>query len=260
MPENSDRPQVYEIPENFISESRVGRGQVRVSLRRLMDAVWMCAILSIFGFIALNTFLKNAETSSKVIGFLIILMPGAILGITGIDGDPVSTYIKQYREWKKNGQKRMFNTKPRLLGTDPVQMDAYGCQLMGLDIDDVPYIRLAEEWGAGSTVIREHEIVRLNEPAFAADYPQPSGKVKRLIRNVQADSACSACFAALVRALHKAEEEGIRIKGPIHIGQGHRGKTFEGLGIGKCCAGADRCVMGCPPTASAIVEQFKEVH
>ena len=121
MPESSDRPQVYEIPENFISESRVGRGQVRVSLRRLMDAVWMCAILSIFGFIALNTFLKNADTSSKVIGFLIILMPGAILGITGIDGDPISTYIKHYREWKKNGQKRMFNTKPRLLGTDPVK-------------------------------------------------------------------------------------------------------------------------------------------
>ena len=149
-------------------------------------------------------------------------------------------------------------TNRMMLGTDPVQMDAYGCQLMGLDIDDVPYIRLAEEWDAGSTVIREHEIVRLNEPAFAADYPQPSGKVKRLIRNVQADSACSACFAALVRALHKAEEEGIRINAPIHIGQGHRGKTFEGLGIGKCCAGADRCVMGCPPTASAIVEQFKK--
>ena len=148
-------------------------------------------------------------------------------------------------------------TNRMMLGTDPVQMDAYGCRLMGLDIDDVPYIRLAEEWGAGSAEVREQDIIRLNEPAFAADYPQPSGKVRRLIRNVRADSACSACFAALVRALYRAEEEGVRISGDIYIGQGYQGKRLRGIGIGKCCAGAERCVTGCPPAASEIVRQFR---
>ena len=147
-------------------------------------------------------------------------------------------------------------TNRMMLGTDPVQMDAYGCQLMGLDLDDVPYIKLAEEWGAGCSEVGEQDIVRLNEPAFAAGYPQHSGKVKRLIHGVNADSACSACFAALVRALYKADDEGIRVREQIYIGQGYQGQKLAGLGIGKCCKGAERCVMGCPPTASAIVQEL----
>ena len=149
-------------------------------------------------------------------------------------------------------------TNRMMLGTDPVQMDAYGCQLMGLDLEDVPYIELAEEWGAGSTELADEDIVRLNEPANAAEYPQPSGKVKRLLGSVRADSACSACFAALVRALHQADEEGLRIRGPISIGQGYREKAPEGLGVGRCCQGAERNVYGCPPTATAILQQLRD--
>lgn len=37
-----------------------------------------------------------------------------------------------------------------LLGEDPVQLDAYGCRLMGLALEQVPYIQMAEAWGAGS--------------------------------------------------------------------------------------------------------------
>lgn len=156
-------------------------------------------------------------------------------------------------------------TNRMFLGTDAVQVDAYGCQLMGLDIEDVPYISLAEEWGAGSTAVSAEDIKRLNEPATAREYPQPSGKVQKLTRNVHADSACSACFGTLVRALHIAEEEGFRskggaYKGKIYIGQGYQGKTMDGLGIGKCCAGAKRCVKGCPPTASAILEKLRRTN
>ena len=156
-------------------------------------------------------------------------------------------------------------TNRMFLGTDAVQIDAYGCQLMGLDTEDVPYIGLAEEWGAGSTAVSAEDIKRLNEPAAAREYPQPSGKVQKLTRNVHADSACSACFGTLVRALHIADEEGIGSKGGayngrIYIGQGYQGKTLDGLGIGKCCAGAKRCVMGCPPTANAILEELRHTN
>ena len=54
--------------------------------------------------------------------------------------------------------------------------------------------------------------------------------MKRLLRNVNADSACSACFAALVRALHQADEEGLRIMGPISIGQGYEYREFDEKG------------------------------
>jgi len=44
----------------------------------------------------------------------------------------------------------------------------------------------------------------------------------------------------------------------IYIGQGWWGKTFDDLGIGRCCKGTSRCVMGCPPTAEQIANALEE--
>ena len=143
-----------------------------------------------------------------------------------------------------------------MIGTDALKMDAYCCRLMGLDISDVPYLPLAEKWGAGNSRIDPGDIAKLNEPADSQNYPNPSGKVKSLVKNVSADSACSACYASLVRALYIAQKDGREPKGPVYIGQGYQKKTLNGLGIGRCCSGADRCVMGCPPTADDILKQL----
>lgn len=138
-------------------------------------------------------------------------------------------------------------------GTDAVQLDAYGASLMGLSLEDVPYIGMAERCGAGRTFFSpEKDVAELNHPSDAASYARPGGMVASLTRNVQQDQACSACFANLVRALYAAGEPST----PISIGQGFRGKQVEGLGIGACCAGAQRCVMGCPPSAEAIVREL----
>ena len=150
------------------------------------------------------------------------------------------------------------HTNRMLLGTDPVQIDAYGCRLMGLQLEDVPYIRLAGQWGAGSTEIGRDDIVTLNEPAEAECYPAPSGMVRQLTRTVQADRACSACYAALVRGLYQAREEGVAVREKIVIGQGWRGQTPDALGIGNCCAGAARCVKGCPPTAADVLNALRK--
>ena len=149
-----------------------------------------------------------------------------------------------------------IQTNRMMLGTDAVQMDSYGCQLMGLKLQDVPYVLQAERWGAGSSKVEESDIVALNQPEEGQCYPRMSGLVKRLTRQVQADSACSACYAALVRGLYSAEKEKISVPNPIMIGQGYRGKEIKGLGIGNCCQGAERCVKGCPPTASAILDML----
>lgn len=148
-------------------------------------------------------------------------------------------------------------TNRMMLGKDAVQMDTYGCKLMGLDLTDVPYINLAEKWGAGSTMVLPEDIVRLNEPVNAQEYPQATGMVKKLTGNVDANCACSACFASLVRALYIANKERITTKDRIYIGQGHQGKDLDGIGIGRCCEKARQCVMGCPPTADAIIRQLR---
>ncbi len=149
-------------------------------------------------------------------------------------------------------------TNRMLLGTDPVQIDAYGCRLMGLRLQDVPYISLAEKWGAGSSFIGPGDIVTLNSPENSEPYPAPSGLVGRLSRPVKADRACSACYASLIRALYAAGQEGIPVPKQIHIGQGNRGRELSGLGVGNCCSGAERCAAGCPPTAEDILAVLKQ--
>lgn len=140
-------------------------------------------------------------------------------------------------------------TNRMYLGTDAVQIDAYGASLMGLSLSQVGYIALAETYGGGRARLDEGDIVNLNEPGDAHAYPKPSGIIAKLARRVLQDRACSACFANLVRALYITGYEG---DAAIRIGQGFRDQVFDGLGIGRCCGGASSCVMGCPPTAEAI--------
>ena len=148
-------------------------------------------------------------------------------------------------------------TNRMYLGTDAVQLDAYGRSLMGLNPEEVPYIELCEQYGGGSASWSEEDVVELNHPSDSAAYPRPSGTVGRLTKNVHENQACSACFAALVRALHTSR---CGEKEEIYIGQGWQGKTLDGLGIGRCCKGAAQCVMGCPPTAEAIANKLEEIQ
>lgn len=141
------------------------------------------------------------------------------------------------------------------LCTDPVQADAYGCALMGLDIEEVPYIDLAEDYGAGEAVWSPDDLVELNTPGDAQAYVTPGRASDRLGKRVHEDQACSACYASLVRAMYTSrcgrDED-------IYIGQGYKGKSPDGLGIGNCCRGATACVPGCPPTAEAIARTLKQ--
>lgn len=144
------------------------------------------------------------------------------------------------------------------LGTDPVQIDAYGCQLMGLPVSEVPYIQMAEQWGAGSTALGEGDVRCLNEPTAGVSDARPTGAVAQLARCVQQDSACSACYANLIRALYELKRSGAVPPGKIAIGQGWRQKDFDGLGVGNCCGGAARHVPGCPPTAAQIFQVLQQ--
>lgn len=147
------------------------------------------------------------------------------------------------------------HTNCMYLGTDPVMIDSFGCMLMGLDLNSVPYIKLAQEFGAGSININPEAIIDINEPENAGYYPKSSGTAAKLTRNVHEDSACSACYASLVRALYI--NSGGRNKN-IYIGQGWRDKKIpdDAIGIGNCCINSKICVKGCPPSAKEIEEKF----
>lgn len=148
-------------------------------------------------------------------------------------------------------------TDRMFLGFDAVQIDTYGCRLMGLSLDEVDYIRLAESWGAGSTSLSEEDIITLNSPEGGSTYPEPSGLVRSLTKTVHQDRACSACFASLVRALYQCKEASIPVKEEIYIGQGWRDREVSGIGCGNCCRGADDCINGCPPSPDQILSFFE---
>lgn len=137
-----------------------------------------------------------------------------------------------------------------LLGFDPVLVDSYGAQLMGYKPEEIGYLRVAKEYGIGRYADADTKILELNTDNRPKLSTVHSGTVKGLSKYIDEDSACSACYAALVYAIDKAG--GIRGE-KIKIGQGYRNKVLEGIGVGNCTSGCERYVKGCPPKASDIV-------
>lgn len=133
---------------------------------------------------------------------------------------------------------------------DPVMLDSYVCELMGIDIADVEYITLAERLGVGTTKYDKSKIVELNE-----NEKLPIGKEHKYItfNNVAEKDSCSACYASLIHAMTRFR--GARsMKRKICIGQAYKGQNVSGaVGIGACCSGFDENVKGCPPTGSDII-------
>ncbi len=180
-----------------------------------------------------------------------------------------------------------------MAATDPVLTDSYVCHLMGYTADDVPYIRIAEEVGAGTADLDTLEVVHLGGSAQDAVHPggvyhdaRPDGaasgetdlpasgnplslldeeelprehRVLSVRYAVDEVDSCSACYASLVPALLRLEEEGLlkELKEKIAIGQGHQGRRGA-LGVGRCTKDYDFCVMGCPPDEEKIYQELKK--
>lgn len=155
---------------------------------------------------------------------------------------------------------------------DPVLVDAYVCKLLHYSVDDVPYVRMAEELGVGCADINQAEILecveeickksetlRLVRCTLEQDSLPVSRKVVELRDAVEEVESCSACYGYLIPALDRLKEEGLleKLDRKICIGQGYQGQTGE-IGIGRCTAGFKHNVKGCPPTENQIYEFLKE--
>ncbi len=147
-----------------------------------------------------------------------------------------------------------IRTNRMYIGYDAVNIDAYGCHLMGLSPEEVGYLPLAAKWGAGEISLEDTRVAALNASEDSEEYPSPQGLAARLTKGVRVDRACSACYASLVRALYLKQREMTVDTKTIAIGQGWKGKSIDGLGIGACCRGAKQCIPGCPPSAKDIME------
>ena len=121
MTETPDKRQIYYIPENYISESRIHLGQSSLRVRYLVDSAGMSLVLGLFAVLIISLTMKNTGIQAKITVGLIICGPGFLIGQIGFNGDPISTAFRDYSVWRKTNQIRIYNSTPRLLGTDPVK-------------------------------------------------------------------------------------------------------------------------------------------
>ena len=148
-------------------------------------------------------------------------------------------------------------TNRMMAATDSILFDAYSAGLMGFQPDDIGYIKEAREMGIGDTDPSHAEVIELNKPV--ASSAKPHGTAQRLAAYTAPDDACSACFASLIHALKRLDDEGLlRRLGSrkIAIGQGYKGKKPE-IGVGVCCSGAEHSVKGCPASADDILAMLR---
>jgi uncharacterized protein (DUF362 family) len=149
-------------------------------------------------------------------------------------------------------------TDRMIAAKDSVLLDSYGTRLLGFELDDVPYIRLAEQLGVGSTDLSQAKINELNRAKSAAQ-PVSTRRIRALEGYVDSRDACSACYGNLIHALSRLEEQGLLdgLYTAVYNGQAFRGQELCGIGIGECCNGAPTCVHGCPPSAQDIVHALR---
>jgi uncharacterized protein (DUF362 family) len=151
-----------------------------------------------------------------------------------------------------------LNMDRLIAGFDSVLIDSYACSLMGLSIDDVPYINIAKRYGAGSTEIKDDIVIELNTPKDSI-IPKAKNIASRYKKYIVEDSACSACYGSLIHALYNMDEYILRkLDKKFVIGQSFIGKDIDGIGIGSCLKGCRHYVKGCPPKASNIIKYIKE--
>ncbi|MDR0610292.1 MAG: DUF362 domain-containing protein [Planctomycetaceae bacterium] len=171
--------------------------------------------------------------------------------IDGICGDPV---------FEEGGNPVTANRI--LIGTDPVLLDSYGATLIGYQADEIGYIRYAKEYGVGNLFGADTKIDEFQTENRPKNRTQNQSQlVCELAQLIDDNNACSACYAALIFALNKSgiRNSGKKFTETIKIGQGFRGKQFDGIGVGNCTQGGKHNVPGCPPSANDIVQMLKKL-
>jgi len=141
---------------------------------------------------------------------------------------------------------------------DPVLVDAFVCRLLHYSVDEVPYIRLAEQLGVGSADLTQAKITTCGAQPDLDELPREH-KIVALEDAVCEVESCSACYGYLIPALEMLRQEGLleKLDDKICIGQGYQGKKGK-LGVGRCTAGFTHHLNGCPPTEGQMYEFLKE--
>lgn len=121
----------YHIPMNFIDESRIINGMFKT--RNFVEG---CVLAGAVG-IPCWTFI-NAPFEVKISIVVGLVLPFLLIGISGINGDPVSTFIRNAFAWARSRGTMLYNNETRALAQAPIKvmMDEEGMNDKILDFVD----------------------------------------------------------------------------------------------------------------------------
>lgn len=185
----------------------------------------------------------------KPIGYLNTLLHTDFVLVDGLCGD---------LDFEEGGNPVRMNRI--ICGTDPVLVDSYLATQLGYLPEEIGHIVVAAQQGVGSMDIDAATITMLRKDNTKAK-AMPTRKVQKLAGYANQKEACSACYANLIHALKRLENEGSMQqfqKTPVCIGQGFQTVQQNGIGVGKCTSGFSQTIGGCPPTAIQMLDFLRE--
>jgi len=143
-----------------------------------------------------------------------------------------------------------------IAGRDPLLVDSFCAELIGYHPDDIDYLSYGKKIGVGKYYSDDVKVIELNKENKSVVNVLRSNAADRYKSIINEDAACSACYSSLIYALHRLGGRK-HPDGKICIGQGFKGKSGEGLGVGICTQGFSKCIKGCPPKATDIIKALR---
>lgn len=114
MAKNDDYvEQIYRIPDNFVDSGRIINGMFRT--RFFIEG----CIYALIGFFIVH-FFRFEDTTVSITVHLIVMMPLFLLGVFGLNDQPLSMFVLGALHWRKKKAVYFYNGKPRNQKVRPV--------------------------------------------------------------------------------------------------------------------------------------------
>lgn len=159
-----ERIREYHIPMNFIDESRIINGMFKT--RNFIEG---CVLAGAVGFPCWTG--VNAPFEVKISLVVGIALPFLLIGISGINGDPLSTFIRNAIAWARSRGTMLYNNETRALAQAPIKvmMDEEGMNDKILDFVDSMKQKTAKK-RSENPLIEGEDFVFAEDKSLAGNY------------------------------------------------------------------------------------------
>lgn len=113
MGNETQRVRSYRIPPNFIDESRLLNGMVRT--RFFLEGCVMALVAAVPAFL-----IPVSERTHRISIIVILCGIPLLLGVVGINGDPISVVLHNMVDWRKARGVMLYNMETVALKTSPL--------------------------------------------------------------------------------------------------------------------------------------------